>query len=102
MRGMNSGFAWNSKTHVASFDVSVTDSNGRRHRHRTTEDGHASRADALKAWSIFRDRVRAGKEERTVHTLRTYFETHWPAMKKTLSPKSLASAVSYTHLTLPT
>jgi integrase len=76
MKGMNSGFAWNPKTKAACFDVSVTDATGHRHRHRTTETCHASRADALKAWSAFRDRVRAGQGERKAWTLRAYWTVH--------------------------
>ena len=76
MRGMNHGFSWNSKTHEASFDVSVTDATGHRHRHRTTEGGHASRADALKAWGVFRDLVRAGQGEQKAWTLLTYWTAH--------------------------
>jgi integrase len=72
MRGVH-GFEWNPKTKEARFDVSVPDASGRRHRHRQTET-HETRADALKAWSAFRDRVRAGRAGRKAWTLRTYWE----------------------------
>jgi hypothetical protein len=67
------GFSYNPRKKVARFDVSVTDGSGRRHRHRKTET-HETRADALKAWGAFRDRVRAGRGARKAWTLRTYWE----------------------------
>jgi hypothetical protein len=79
-------FRFNSKKKVAHFEVIVPGTHGAKRRRKTEEAGDV--VEATTKYHAFRKEVsEAEKGPAVPHTLRWYFEKHWPAMKNSLSTK---------------